>query len=192
MERQTGWMPWPLDGVAMSDVLRWERGEIPCPAPWTVRVTWRIADGTATPFGVELRGAHGQTVTAEGWRSIRVREVIDQSRAVVRTWAEVGRVLAAHGSEPDAQAAAEHASTAAAMEPPRKRGAQPKYKPEHYRRVAEIYLRAVGTEDPHPVRAVAAAFADTYPGVTDPLDYRPKAWVRTARTLGLLTQQENK
>ncbi len=183
-QEQTGWIPWPLDELTtMRDVVRWEEGKAACPAPWMVRVTWHLADGTATPVGVELRGAHGQAVTAEAWRTVRVREVIDTSRAIVRGWAVVGRVVATHGSAPDEQTAALARETSEAFQPPRKRGAPPKYDPAHYQRVADAYNAATDVLDPRPVRAVVREFGLDE---DDPTDYRPKAWVRTARKRGLL------
>jgi len=188
-EKQTGWIPWPLDKLAdevtMRDLLRWEEGKAACPAPWMVRVTWHLADGTATPIGVELRGAHGQAVTAEGWRTVRPREVIDISRGVVRGLALAGRLVATHGSAPNEQVAAQFASTADAFQPPRKRGAPPTYTPAHYQRVADAYNAATDVLDPRPVRAVVHEFGLE----DDPTDYRPKAWVRTARKRGLLNDR---
>lgn len=67
--------------------LDWEEGDGPCPTPYVARVTWRFADGIATPVGVELRSAHGQSVTAVAWRSVQVAQLIDSPASSHVGWA---------------------------------------------------------------------------------------------------------
>lgn len=183
-ERVTPWVALPP-----GEHLDWDEADGPCPTPYMARVTWRIGDGTAVPVGVELRSTHGEPIKAAAWRSVQVGQLIDLTRKFARGWATGLGIVALY--QQDSETLARAKATERALASPRKRGAPPKYASDHYRRVAEVYNAATALGDPNPVRAVAKAFAEEFPGVTKPDDYRPKAWVRTARRKHLITDRKD-
>lgn len=176
---------WPPEvRVTFGNMARWEKGG-PWPAPLKLSVEWEVVGGKAVPVAIELRSPHGEPITAEAWRSVRVADVIERTRGELRGIRKVQRAIAQLDNRPDDAEQAE--AEAEQFTRPRKRGRPPEWPAQHYRDVASVYLAAVAASDPKPVRAVAAEWQ-----LDDPNDYRPKAWVREARRRGLIPPTERK
>jgi hypothetical protein len=156
-------------------------------------VTWLVDEdqGRATPISIELRSPHGEPVTAEAWRSVRVAEVIEATRKELRdllgVQIAVDEALVAVGGDPGPRLASSQARARALEDQPRRPGRPRTWDDEHYRRVAEVYLTALADHDPRPVRAVAKAF-----GIRNRKDTRAKAWVRDARQRGFIPTNPRK
>jgi hypothetical protein len=184
----------PSPPFTWAALVAFEEGRAPYPAPYAARVTWQVADGRAVPTAVTLHAMHGQAVTAQAWRSVRLSEVIERSRGMAgmvaglpaevhRMGNAVGRALGKEAQpEPPHVAHSRAAAQAFRRHPERKRGGPPQFSEDHYRRVAEVYLAAVAVSDPHPVLAVVKAFGG------DPRTdrVRAKGWVAQARRRGLI------
>lgn len=157
-------------------------------APFEVIVTWRLDGDRADPIAVELRARGSEQVTADVWRSVRVGECITWTRHLLG-WmsSHASAELAGRGRH---ASAARHEETREALQEPRRPGRPPVYTDEHYGEVADVYVRAVKGASRSPVREVREAFASRYPGVLEPTDTRPKAWVREARRRGYIDNEE--
>jgi len=145
-------------------------GMLEAPAPeWEAVVTFEVGSAGTVPTAVEIRSVNGQALTRAVWQRVRLAEVMREAEALAGWLAPLkpGRPMLPGSTKP------------------RSPGRPREYDDEHYRRVANIYLAAVAERKP-PVRAVAAAFAAAYPGITDAHDKRARSWVRAARALGFL------
>lgn len=163
-------------------------------APWEVSVTWQPSgpetEASWTPVAVELRARTGQPVTADAWRSVRVGQVVEDTRHRL-AWglSRAGDYLAQHEG-PAAAAGARSAADRLADQPEGTGpGRPPTYDDDHYREVGAVYRAAVRTGSRRPRRAVADVLADRYPGADARGDTRAKAWVREARRRGYIEQE---
>lgn len=145
---------------------------------WEAVVTFEIGAAGVVPVGVAVQSTRGEPVTRAMWDRLRPAEIIAEAAATV-AW--LGPITG-------------HPERAQPFETrPQKRGRgkgrPPIYSDDHYRRVAVVYM-AAKMEGLPPVRAVAKAFEDQFPGVTAPKDRRARAWVRAARGRGYITEKE--
>lgn len=149
-------------------------------APWEVTVTWHIEDGRAVPVGLALKSRTGQRVTPEAWRSVRVTEVIDESRRRLQWQQEwVGKRLEREGST-DAAATAQAGAQAL--------GRRGRFGDAHYRRVADLYNSERASGSTRPMKAIKAQLAEEMktPALKQSGDYRVKGWITEARKRGLI------
>lgn len=175
-------------GLTMHELMEYEAGRAEYPAPWAAHVTWQVTEGRAVPAAVTLYAMRGQPVTAEAWRGVRVADVIEQSRASSEALQQLlhtmGELAATVDAAPPDERQQERARRAEALHAarPRKRGGQPHYGEDHYRRVAQVYSAAIAASDPRPVLAVVRAL-----GLDPKTDHtRAKGWVAQARKRGLI------
>jgi hypothetical protein len=151
-------------------------------APWQVTVEWAFTGGRAVPVAVELRSMTEQPVTAEAWRTVTVREVVDWTRFRLR---EAGRMMARGGRTGVAGKAA------ALEEPPRRPVRGPSYPDAHYQRVADLYAEALVNGSTSERRYIAEALESTglpeYRRLTQ--DNRVKGWLRECRHRGLIDRK---
>ena len=143
---------------------------------WQAVVSFEVGSSGAVPISVAIESNRGQPVTRAVWDRVRVAEVI---REAAETVAWLGPVV----FKPDM------ITPIAVDDRPRGRGrGRPAtYSDAHYRRVADIYSNA----GKRPVRAVAAAFASDFPGITGSTDRRARSWVREARRRGYISERED-
>ncbi len=155
-------------------------------APWEATVTWRWAERRWTPVAVELRSRTGEPVTANAWRAVRPAAVIEDTRARLQWGHGATATHLAGRGEADAAEVVRRVGDGLTVEAPARPGRPPVYSDKHYWEVGAVYSRAKATASQRPVRAVARAFAERFPGVDGARDTRAKAWVREARRRGYI------
>jgi hypothetical protein len=142
------------------------------PAPeWEAVVTFEVGAAGTIPTGVEIRSTQGQPVTRRVWDRVRLAEVIREAEALAEWLAPLKR-----GGQP-----------LPASSRPRSPGRPREYDDDHYRRVGAVYMAAKAAGEA-PVRAVARAFAEQFPGLTGQTDRRARSWVRAAKRLGFIAE----
>jgi len=140
-------------------------------AEWEAVVTFEVGAAGTIPTGVEIRSTQGQRVTRGVWDRVRLAGVIREAEALTEWLAPLKR-----GGQP-----------LPASDRPRSPGRPRLYDDDHYRRVGAVHM-AAQAEGSAPVRAVARAFAEQFPGLTDPTDRRARTWVRAAKRLGFIAE----
>jgi hypothetical protein len=145
---------------------------------WEAVVRFEVGSAGVVATGVEIRSTRGEPLTRVVWDRVRLAERIAEAAQLV-AW--LGPVT-------------KHPERAQPFETkPQKRGrakGRPAvYNDDHYRRVGSVYT-AARADGVWPVRAVAKAFANDFPGLDNTEDKRPRSWVREARRRGYIAEEE--
>ena len=162
----------------------------PIKGPWMIRFHWGEVDGRAECVGIDVRSFRSKesapvqprpvdpsgnfgAVTHTLLRTLRADGLIQSNCEAFADVTEWASKQASTGAKARRQAM----RALETFGEPRRRGRPPKYPPEHYARVAEVYDEAYA-RNRTPRRAVAHAF--------DVPETTAGHWIANARRLGFL------